>query len=263
MCERGPDGSLVSTDDKVAVKLYDIVRARAGHLPGTRFRLRVRRWQDYVRRGTNLKGDPVLENPAKEIEFMRVLGEPTHPHVLRYIGAGQDGAQAYIIMEFAPGGDLIDALLAGALLRTEEEIRVAMRDVLRGVEHMHALRHVLRDDDGDVSMLTYSLAHLDLSLENALIGAVGAVRDVKVMDFGLTIKLAREGPARDGPVIPSPAGGYVVGKARYYSPEVRISKGARFPSILLDARCPSRRRWLGAWATPATRSTFGAAASCS
>ena len=160
--------------------------------------------QGLVRFGINRDGNRVEEDPYTEVIVMAALGAPPppggHPNVLRVYGAGEDADRAYVVMELAQGRDLLDRIQSRAL--TEPELRAAMRDVLRGVAHMHA-----RD-----------IAHLDLSLENVLVGAPAGIGDVKIMDFGLTVRLVRDAAG----AVQLSGGGMAVGKKMYFSPEVRV-----------------------------------------
>ncbi len=154
-----------------------------------------------VHRRINHLGHPVLEDPRAEIAAMEALGHPPpgHPNVLKVIAAGQDATWAYLVMEHAAGGDVLEAM--GRAPLSEAVVRLMMRSVLRGVAYMHAR----------------GVAHRDLSLENVLIASELSVREVKIMDFGLTLPLMRD--AATGAVLQTP-GGIAVGKSRYYAPEV-------------------------------------------
>lgn len=155
--------------------------------------------QDRVQRRVDRVGLPVSEDPDREIAVMRALAG--HPNVLQLLGVGKNDWAAYVVMPLALGGDLWGHVNRTAL--SEDDMRVAMRDTLRGIDHMHAR----------------NITHRDISLENTLIGAHHDIGAVQIMDFGLATTLQRDAAG----VIQLSPGGITVGKEIYFAPEVRAS----------------------------------------
>lgn len=113
----------------------------------------------------------------REIRLMRRV---VHPHVLRYLDSGQaaDSGQPYLVMEYAPLGNLDRVLLdnngslPGALA-----VRYAI-EALQGLGQIHQA----------------GIVHRDLKPENLLLKQDdrGETR-VKIMDFGLAREFAKAG----------------------------------------------------------------------
>ena len=143
-----------------------------------------------------------MEDPAAELAAMRVLAAPGHPHVLRLLDVGEDDNLLFVVLEYAPGGELFDVVVSNPR-PTEAEARATLRQIFRGVAYMHASR----------------VAHRDLSLENVLVADGGVL---KIIDFGLSVAMVpagARGPARAAfEALPAPA--QVVGKEFYVPPEV-------------------------------------------
>jgi hypothetical protein len=91
-----------------------------------------------------------------------------HPNVLRIRAAGEAGDRPYLVMDFAPGGDLAGRVKKGPLPPLEAT-RIA-RDLARGLAHVHARgilhrdlkpANVLFSEDGNPQLVDFGLARLE------------------------------------------------------------------------------------------------------
>uniref|UniRef100_A0A7S1PKP2 Protein kinase n=1 Tax=Neobodo designis TaxID=312471 RepID=A0A7S1PKP2_NEODS len=69
----------------------------------------------------------------REVDAMRAC---RHPNVLRLIGVFQSPEAVFIVLEYAPGGDVFDWLVARRGC-TEPEARGVMKQLLVALQHMH------------------------------------------------------------------------------------------------------------------------------
>lgn len=90
----------------------------------------------------------------------------SHPHLLKLFGYFWDSQAVYLILEFAPRGELY-GLLREAGSFSEQQVAVVLRQVCAALAHLHA-----RD-----------IIHRDLKPENILVGE----GKVKIADFGWAV----------------------------------------------------------------------------
>lgn len=99
-----------------------------------------------------------------------------HPNLISFINFGQDkeilpgeglGKVPYVLMEYAPYGDLFDFIINYKGKIEEKLIRTYFRQLINGLEYLHG----------------NGIAHLDLKPENILIGAD---YNTKICDFDLS-----------------------------------------------------------------------------
>ncbi|KAK5866070.1 hypothetical protein PBY51_020287 [Eleginops maclovinus] len=100
-----------------------------------------------------------------EIEAMRNL---SHQHVCRFYHVIETSTQIFIVMEYCPGGELFDYIIAKDRL-SEEETRVFFRQIVSAMAYVHSQGY----------------AHRDLKPENLLIDED---HNLKLIDFGLCAK---------------------------------------------------------------------------
>jgi len=100
----------------------------------------------------------------REIEIQAHL---KHPNILRLYGYFYDSQRVYIILEYAPAGELYKELTRKKKF-TEAKAASYAWDLIKALQYCHA-RHVI---------------HRDLKPENILIGANGSL---KIADFGYAV----------------------------------------------------------------------------
>uniref|UniRef100_A0A673C8A7 Maternal embryonic leucine zipper kinase n=1 Tax=Sphaeramia orbicularis TaxID=375764 RepID=A0A673C8A7_9TELE len=97
-----------------------------------------------------------------EIEAMKNL---SHQHVCRLYQVIETSTQIFMVLEYCPGGELFDYIIAKDRL-SEEETRVFFRQIVSAIAYVHSQGY----------------AHRDLKPENLLIDAD---HNLKLIDFGL------------------------------------------------------------------------------
>ncbi|CAK5280905.1 unnamed protein product, partial [Mycena citricolor] len=126
--------------------------------------------------------DTMLNEVRKEVDIMRLL--KGHPNIVHLIDAAwhrmPDGMyEVFILMEFCPGGGIIDMMNRRLRERlTESEILQIFVDVCEGVAFMHNSRP--------------PLLHRDLKVENIL---QSSATSFKLCDFGSATTVAPRPPA--------------------------------------------------------------------
>ncbi|KAF9451415.1 hypothetical protein P691DRAFT_699476 [Macrolepiota fuliginosa MF-IS2] len=122
--------------------------------------------------------ESMLTEVKKEVDVMRLLRG--HPNIVYLIDAAwakmPNGAfEVYILMEYCPGGGIIDMMNRRLRERlTEAEILQIFVEVCEGVAHMHNSRP--------------SLLHRDLKVENIL---QSSTTSFKLCDFGSTSTVSK------------------------------------------------------------------------
>ncbi|XP_061686956.1 maternal embryonic leucine zipper kinase [Syngnathoides biaculeatus] len=100
-----------------------------------------------------------------EMEAMKSL---SHQHICRLYQVIESATQIFMILEYCPGGELFDYIIAKDRL-SEEETRVFFRQIVSAVAYVHSQGY----------------AHRDLKPENLLIDGE---HNLKLIDFGLCAK---------------------------------------------------------------------------
>ncbi|XP_048382195.1 maternal embryonic leucine zipper kinase isoform X3 [Stegostoma tigrinum] len=106
-----------------------------------------------------------LPRVQTEIEAMKNL---SHQHVCRLYHVIETAQKIFIILEYCPGGELFDYIIAKDRL-SEEEARIFFRQIVSAVAYVHSQGY----------------AHRDLKPENLLIDED---HNIKLIDFGLCAK---------------------------------------------------------------------------
>eukprot|EP00058_Branchiostoma_floridae_P028251 XP_002613742.1 hypothetical protein BRAFLDRAFT_123883 [Branchiostoma floridae] len=108
---------------------------------------------------------PDLPRVQIEIEAMKTL---THQHVCKLYQVLETDTKIFMVLEYCPGGELFDYIVAKDRL-PEEEARVFFRQIVSAVAYIH----------------TEGYAHRDLKPENLLLDET---HNLKLIDFGLCAK---------------------------------------------------------------------------
>uniref|UniRef100_A0AAR2L517 Maternal embryonic leucine zipper kinase n=1 Tax=Pygocentrus nattereri TaxID=42514 RepID=A0AAR2L517_PYGNA len=106
-----------------------------------------------------------LPRVKTEIEAMKNL---SHQHVCRLYHVIETNSKIYMVLEYCPGGELFDYIVAKDRL-SEEETRVFFRQIVSALAYVHSQGY----------------AHRDLKPENLLIDED---HNLKLIDFGLCAK---------------------------------------------------------------------------
>ncbi|KAL4133056.1 hypothetical protein PRIC2_003382 [Phytophthora ramorum] len=107
----------------------------------------------------------------RELDVLRLLQRHGHRNVLRFLGSERNGPTVNLFMELLPMGSL-SKLLKDFGAMEEQTLRNFVRDVVRGVAHLHAL----------------GIAHRDLKCANLLLADDG----VKIADFGTATRATED-----------------------------------------------------------------------
>jgi len=143
-----------------------------------------------------LKRFPVHYAGRMQYDSEKLISRLTHPHIIK-VKEVHDQFQC-VILEHAPHGDFCNLLMNGTAL-PELVCRTYLHQMVDGVDYLHK----------------NGVAHLDLKLDNLL---MGANKGLKIIDFDLSQRMDDEtrGPARGK------------GTTNYRAPEIRTKKCVNF-----------------------------------
>ncbi|ORZ37124.1 kinase-like domain-containing protein [Catenaria anguillulae PL171] len=99
----------------------------------------------------------------REVRIMKLLN---HPHIVRLYEVIDTPRELYLILEYVPGGEIFDFLVARGRMK-ERDARRYFRQIVSAVDYCHRL-HII---------------HRDLKAENLLLDAN---MNVKIADFGFS-----------------------------------------------------------------------------
>lgn len=80
------------------------------------------------------------------IEEISILAGLNSPYVTKYYGSYLKGSDLWIVMEFCSGGSCSDLMKAGAI--SEDYIMIVIRELLMGLDYLHADKKLHRDVKG-------------------------------------------------------------------------------------------------------------------
>jgi serine/threonine-protein kinase len=97
-----------------------------------------------------------------------ILGELTHPNIIRFRDIGETNGKLYLVMEYVEGPDVAKVMEQRGPLPIKNAVRVICQ-MLSGLDHAHSRGFV----------------HRDIKPSNILVSKVPGVRIAKLADFGL------------------------------------------------------------------------------
>ncbi|KAF4667445.1 hypothetical protein FOL47_003576 [Perkinsus chesapeaki] len=104
-----------------------------------------------------------VERVSREIKILKLI---RHPHIVQLYEIIETHRQLYLIMEYAPGGELFDYIVDNQRVNEDEACKF-FRQIICGVEKIHEL----------------GVVHRDLKPENLLLDEE---KNIKIVDFGLS-----------------------------------------------------------------------------
>jgi polo-like kinase 1 len=138
----------------------------------------------------------VKDKLISEIEIHRSLH---HSHIVKFMGVCQDADFVYILLEFCPGGTLLDLVRSQSRL-DERTAAGYCRAILDSLAYIHKR----------------GIVHGDVKLQNLLLDANGRA---KLSDFGLSVRISHDVHIS------------TCGTPGYMSPEVLTGSSERTPAV--------------------------------
>lgn len=80
------------------------------------------------------------------IQEIAILSELQSPYVTKYYGSYAKGAELWIVMEYCSGGSCADLMKPGMI--GEDYIAIIIRELLLGLDYLHADKKLHRDIKG-------------------------------------------------------------------------------------------------------------------
>lgn len=163
------------------------------------------------RTGTEYAVKVMRKDSLEEMDMARyvrreaaILRKLSHPNVVTFVEAIQSDTKLFLVMEIAPGTELLDVVSSGPL--PEHDARNYMSQIVSAVSYLHSK----------------GVVHRDLKPDNVLVDVQSG--SLKLIDFGLT------GIIRKNAVMRTACG------SNYYSaPEVMYSNGDGYDGTKADA----------------------------
>ncbi|KAF9952121.1 hypothetical protein BGZ65_005496 [Modicella reniformis] len=121
-----------------------------------------------------------LEDSEEDISEIQqeiaLLSQCDSEYITKYYGSCVKGFKLWIVMEFLAGGSCLDLLKPGPY--SEDHVAIVLRELLMGLDYLHA--------EGKI--------HRDIKAANVLLSASG---DVKLADFGVAAQLSHQKSKRN------------------------------------------------------------------
>merc|ERR1712063_102391 len=137
------------------------------------------------------------QNKQKIIDTeINILRQVSHPHVVKLKEIFEDDEDIILVLQLITGGELFERIVEKNFY-TEEDARKVVRQILTGLEALHAK----------------NVVHRDLKPENLLLSDKSDEADVLITDFGLSAILPVDGSGVAD----------AVGTPSYIAPEILIA----------------------------------------
>lgn len=133
-----------------------------------------------------------------------VLRKLSHPNIVAFVEAIQSDTKLFLVMQIAPGSELLDIVATGPL--REPDAKIYMRQLVGAVAYLHSK----------------GIVHRDLKPDNILVDEHS--RTLKIIDFGLTGVIRKNAVMRTS-----------CGSSYYSAPEVTYSNGDGYDGTKADA----------------------------
>ncbi|KAI1309958.1 hypothetical protein EDD11_003973, partial [Mortierella claussenii] len=121
-----------------------------------------------------------LEDSEEDISEIQqeiaLLSQCDSEFITKYYGSCVKGFKLWIVMEYLAGGSCLDLLKPGPF--SEDHVAIVLRELLLGLEYLHA--------EGKI--------HRDIKAANVLLSGAG---DVKLADFGVAAQLSHQKSKRN------------------------------------------------------------------
>ncbi|KAG0280932.1 hypothetical protein BGZ96_001367, partial [Linnemannia gamsii] len=121
-----------------------------------------------------------LEDSEEDISEIQqeiaLLSQCDSEYITKYYGSCVKGFKLWIVMEYLAGGSCLDLLKPGPF--SEDHVAIVLRELLLGLEYLHA--------EGKI--------HRDIKAANVLLSGNG---DVKLADFGVAAQLSHQKSKRN------------------------------------------------------------------
>ena len=131
-----------------------------------------------------------MEQLEQEVELLSRL---QHPNIVRYVGIVREAKALFIFLEYVPGGSI--ASLLGRFGRFEESvICVYTRQILIGLDYLHAQRTVHRDIKGANILVEKSgrIKLADFGMAKTLVEQLSVTRSFKGSAFWMAPEVGAE-----------------------------------------------------------------------
>lgn len=154
-----------------------------------------------IMRKENLEDLEMARYARREAAVLRKL---SHGNIIKFVEAIQSDTKLFLVMEIAPGKELLDIVSDGPL--REVDAKCYMRQIVSAVSYLHSK----------------GIVHRDLKPENILVDV--ETRSLKIIDFGLTGIIRKQSVMRTS-----------CGSSYYSAPEVTYSNGEGYDGTKADA----------------------------
>ncbi|XP_050680436.1 obscurin isoform X3 [Leptidea sinapis] len=184
-----PFGEFYDIGDELGRGVQGVVYHAAERLSGRNYAAKIMHGHSELK--------PFMKN---ELEIMNLLNDK---HLVRLHDAYEHDHTLALVMELAAGGELVRDRLLRSSGYNEREIAGYVRQLLRGLKHMHDC----------------NIAHLGLTIGELLISHVGS-DELKICDFGLSRRVTCQ------------LGALHYGMPEFVAPEVARGEGVGLPADL-------------------------------